>query len=76
MNGNNFFGRSGGSLASIASSGISATTGGASCGSAGGTISPYVCALPGQGIQSVTNQTYTPSQADLEFATICKSSHP
>ena len=75
MNGSQFFGRSGGSLAAMASSGQSGAVGGPSCGSAGAGTSPLICANPGQPLPSVTSQPYVPSANDVFPAPACKIRH-
>jgi len=75
MNGSQYFGRSGGSLASIASSGKNAAIGGPSCGSAGGCVSPYVCGKTGQALPSVNSQPYTPTYLDIYPPLACPAPH-
>ena len=74
MSGSQFYGMSGGNLASIATSGMSGPTGGPSCGSAGAGRSPYVCGQPNKPLPSVTSQPYIPGPKDIVGPNDCISS--
>jgi hypothetical protein len=71
MNGSQFFGRSGGSLASTATSGQSGSTGGPACGSADNGASTAICSGAGQMNITVNSQPYSPSLADMITPPTC-----
>jgi len=73
MTGSQFFGRSGGSLASIASSGQAVVTGGPACGNSPGTKSAFVCGLSSSLIQTVNYQSYVPSPRDISPQPACRA---
>ena len=75
MSGSQYFGSSGGSLTTMATSGQNGSDGGPSCGTAGVGASPSVCGQAGQGIPTVNSQVYVPSTADMASPVTCKITH-